>query len=502
MRCFERLALMLVLVGAIAQAQPECRGAQSASFAAIDQLFSSHAADKHLPGVVYGVVKNGALIHCGTVGYRDVGAKSPPSLDTAFRIASMTKNITALAVLKLRDEGKLLLDDPVTQYLPELTSANSADARAMRVRELLSHTAGFVTDDPWGDRQLALPDHDFQTMLEAGMPSARAPGVAFEYSNTGYALLGRIVSKVSGMRYQEYVKKELLVPLGMTSTQWEMGAVEAKRRAIGYRYEDARWVEEPILGDGAFASMGGLITTARDYSRYLSFLLSAWQPDAKEGPILAKSSRRELGYGQGFPRLSAPAPGDAASCSSAVVYGFGLNVLSDRRFNYALSHSGGLPGFGSNVFLLPEQGVAVFAFANLTYAPMSQIVKRAASRLHDDGELGTPPIHVSAHLSEVQPKLLAAYNAEKIESLGALLAENVLLDRSAEKRNLTVRALRVTLGACFSERAGRTQRIRADHALSGTFSYPCERGALEAVVVLAPSRQPSAQVLELSARPH
>ena len=299
----------------------------------------------------------GKLVHCRAVGVREVANKEPVTFDTVFRIASMTKSFTALAVLKLRDANKVVLDAPAAKWVPELAQTRfpSADSREIRVRDLLAHSAGFVTDDPWGDRQLDMPDRAFTQLVSTGIPFARMPGLAHEYSNYGYALLGSIVGAASGTRYQDYMKREILDPLGMKSSGFALSAVNPAQRALGYRYEDAGWREEPVLEDGAFSSMGGLHTSARDYVNYVSFLLDAWtdrNPAAVK--IVAKPSRREIAQASAFPSLQPADAADPTSCASAGVYGFGMRVGSDCRFKHSFGHSGGLPGYGSNVLLIPE----------------------------------------------------------------------------------------------------------------------------------------------------
>ena len=143
------------------------------------------------------------------------------------------------------------------------------------MRDLLSHAAGFVTDDPWGDRQLAMSEADFSRLVAGGVPFSRAPGMAYEYSNFGFALVGRVVSNTSRSNYSRYITESFLRPLGMQHTVWDIAAVPATQRAIGYRWENEAWIEEPALGPGAFGAMGGLITTANDYARYVGWLLSA-----------------------------------------------------------------------------------------------------------------------------------------------------------------------------------------------------------------------------------
>ena len=227
---------------------------------------------------------DGALVHTGVAGLRDVAKRAPVDADTVFRIASMTKSFTAMSILKLRDEGKLSLDDPAERYVPELKSLRypTTDSPRITIRHLLTHSEGFPEDNPWGDRQLARTDDQVTRMLRNGIPFSTTPGTAYEYSNYGFAILGRIVSRASGTPYEDYVSRNILQPLGMTSTSLHPAKIPSNRLAIGYRWEDERWKEEPALPHGAFGAMGGMLTSIRDLSRYLAVFLDAWP--ARDGP--------------------------------------------------------------------------------------------------------------------------------------------------------------------------------------------------------------------------
>ncbi len=477
-----------------------------AQYAKIDQMLEQFAANEHVPGLIAGVVANGEVVHCRALGVANVETGAPVTVDTAFRIASMTKNVTAVATLALRDQGRLNLDDDVTRFVPELGSPGNqaaaksvGAARAIRLRDLLGHLGGFVTDDPWGDRQLPLPDAEFGKLIERGVPRARAPGMAYEYSNYGYALLGRAIGKASGARYQEYIEQTIFAPLGMRGSGWDVARIEAARLAIGYRYEDGAWRREPALGDGAFASMGGMITTARDYPNYLNFLLNAWAPDASPtaaDAILSRASRRELAQPVSFPRTRSVAASDPADCQGSVAYGLGLHVVADCRFELALTHSGGLPGYGSNVFLMPDYGAAVFLFTNRTYAPAALTVRRIAARLKDDGLIIKRSPGSSAALSAAATAIGTMYDKRDVNAVASALANNLLLDRAAAKRNRELRALADRLGACTKN----PPRISNTHALAGRVSFQCERGTLEAEVLLAPTTTPQMQRLEFTAK--
>ena len=297
-------AAVAVLMLAIA---PAARAAalSPAALAEVDRIFADWRLAAHAPGLVYGVVADGQLVYAKGLGVQDTTANRPVTPDTLFRIASMSKAFTALSILKLRDAGKLSLDAPAETYVPEMKGWTypTKDSRRIRVRDLLNHATGMVTDDPWGDRQQPLPEAEFTKLLKAGVPFSRSAGLTMEYSNFGYAILGRIVSNVSGKPYQAYIRDNFLTPLGMVSTGHDIAKSPLERRAIGYRWQDDAWVREPDMADGAFGAMGGIQTSASDYARWVGFLLSAWPPrdEADTGPV-ARATVREIAEGSNFAR--------------------------------------------------------------------------------------------------------------------------------------------------------------------------------------------------------
>ncbi len=143
----------------------------------IDQACASFAQQENLPGLLAGIVKDGRLAHVTILGLADREAGRAVTSETAFRIASMTKSTTALAILTLRDEGKLALDAPLSDTLPQFASVTPAtrDSPPVTVRHLLTHTAGFVTDDPWGDRVLGMSPATLDAVIAAGQLFARPP---------------------------------------------------------------------------------------------------------------------------------------------------------------------------------------------------------------------------------------------------------------------------------------------------------------------------------------
>ncbi len=464
----------------------------------LDPIFERYQRENHIPGLVYGVVADGRLVHVRSFGVQDLKTGRPVTPDTLFRIASMTKAFTALGILALRDRGRLSLEAPVESYVPELKGWRypTADSPRIRVRDLLHHTAGFVTDDPWGDRQLPMPEAEFTRLLRSGVPFTRAPGVQMEYSNFGYALLGRVIANVSRRPYRQFIGRTLLGPLRMRSTGFEVGDWPLERRATGYRRENDRWSEEPTMRDGAFGAMGGLQTSARDYALYVAWLLSAWPPrDGAESGPLKRSTVRELVRGSNFAEQRERVV-DGRPCRQSVTYGMGMRVFADCELGVALNHGGGLPGYGSGVLLLPDRGVGLFVFGNRTYGGGSEALWRAASMLNKAGLLPEPARPVSPALADAYAAARRAYREGDVLAIREKLAGNFLLDRSAADWSRDLAAIRKQVGACDRDRP-----VNARGALSANFRWLCERGTVDGEILLAPTRPATIQKLQLKVAP-
>lgn len=492
-------ALALAAAPAIAQTAPPAPATIEASAPQVAQLFEAWAKANNVPGVSYGIVSGGKLVVVGGVGVADREANKAVTADSRFRIASMSKAFTALAILDLRDQGKLSLDDLAEKYVPEMKGWKypTSDAPRIRVRDLLTHTAGFVDDNPWGDRQQPLSEADFSKMLAAGVPFARVQQTGFEYSNFGYATLGRIITNVSGKPYQEYVAERILRPLGMASTGYDVFKSPKGSRALGYRWENGAWSREPDMADGTFGAMGGVETTANDYARYLAWLLSAWpaRDGADAGP-LKRATIREIVQGSNFPDLGDRRAGlGTGECKQARTYGMGWIVIEDCELSY-ITHTGGYPGYGSVVILMPEAGVGVFAFSNRTYGAPVPPAYQALKMLKDAG-LATP------RAVPLTPGVTAGYEAAKtIWQAGDVmpardrLAMNFLMDRTAENWKAELARLKATVGACKTDAA-----IVPGTAMAGSFVWSCEKGSIAGSILLAPTLTPTLQELRLAARP-
>jgi CubicO group peptidase (beta-lactamase class C family) len=379
-----RFAIVVIILSAInfiAKAQtykppvftdPDRLKKIEATYAVLDQIYKDYAEKNHWPGMAYGLVVDGKLVHTGSFGYTDIANKIPADSKSDFRIASMTKSLTAMAILKLRDEGKLKLDDPIYLYIPEAKGMKplTKDATPVTIKNLLTHSAGYPEDNPWGDRQLANTDEELIALHKKGVSFSNVPGLGYEYSNLGFATLGYIIKKVSGKTYEEYITENILKPLGMTHTYWEYEKVPKDKLAHGYRWLDNNWVEQPLLHDGSYGAMGGLITTIEDFAKYMAVHLDAWPPrdDAETGPV-KRSSVREMHYPWDVNGIAVNAKNLAGKpCPSVSAYCYGLGWRRDCEGKLYIGHSGGLPGFGSNWSVMPDYGIGIVDFANLTYA--------------------------------------------------------------------------------------------------------------------------------------
>lgn len=248
----------------------------------VDALFRRFFADETAPGVAYGIVVDGRLVHSGGYGTLEAGHTSPPAADSIFRIASMTKSFVAAAVLLLRDEGVLQLCDPVDRWIPELRGVPlaSADSPPPTVRHLLSMNSGLSEDDPWADRLEEMSDEAFLALVGEPKSYARPSGVAYEYSNLGYAMLGRVIQNATGspsaVAALEWVRRRIIEPLGMKDTAWSSAGLDRSRLAYGYARVDGRWEAQPVQQPGSFSALGGLYSTVADLSIWVGGFLDAW----------------------------------------------------------------------------------------------------------------------------------------------------------------------------------------------------------------------------------
>jgi CubicO group peptidase (beta-lactamase class C family) len=467
-----------------------------AAMPAIDSLFRTFAASNRVPGIAYGILVDGRIVHRGTVGVREIASNAPVDSVSVFRIASMTKSFTALSILKLRDEGKLALDDPAEKYVPELTGLAypTTDSPRLTIRHLLSHAEGFPEDNPWGDQQLDATDDQMAAMMRSGIPFSNPPGIAYEYSNYGFAILGRIVASVSGQPYADYLRQNILVPLGMTSTTMQAANVPADRLALGYRWEDEQWKNEPPLPDGAFGSMGGMLTSIDDLARWVGFLMAAYPPrsDPEAGPVKRSSVREMQELWRSSPSRVTRAGADSTLTLNSGGYGFGLRISQNCDFGHVVAHSGGLPGYGSQMRWLPDRGVGIIALGNLTYTAWTNVITEAFAAMARTGALQPREPSPSVSLlgmRDAVTRLVTNWNDQLADSVAAM---NLYRDEARDRRQRAIAALMTEVGPCRNEGP-----FAVENALRGQWMMQCERGRVRVAITLAPTIPPGVQYLDV-----
>ncbi len=465
----------------------------------LQKLIEEYAKAKNIPGIAYGIVVDNELVISSATGFINKEVELPATPRSSFRIASMTKSFTAMAIMKLRDEGKLSLNDPVSKYISEMSTLEylTEDSPTIDIENLLTMTAGFPEDNPWGDRQLDESNQMLLDLIGDGVSFSNSPSYEFEYSNTGYALLGYIISNVSGVPYQTYINLNILQPLGMEQTYWEYDSIPKEQLAIGYRWEEEQWKLEPMLHDGTYGSMGGLITSIEDFSKYVSFHLSAWPPrsDEDKGPV-KRSTVREMQTPQ-FSNLYANATDfNGDPCAVISGYGYGLGIAKYCNDLKRVSHGGALPGFGSNYVFFPEYGVGVMAFCNLTYTTPWPF-KAIGKLLFETADLKPRQLPVSDVLSERQEQITQLIQRWDTDLEAKILAENFYLDKSKVMRLKEVKDV--------LDKAGSIEvidELDPDNQLRGSYKIQAKNGIIEIFFTLTPEKYPKVQQLDISFQPN
>lgn len=469
------------------------------AFPAIEKIYKDHATRNHFPGIAFGVVVDGKLVFAGNDGYTDIDKKTPVTSQSLFRIASMSKSFTAMAILKLRDDGKLKLDDPAYLYVPELKKQKypTADSTPITIRQLLTHGAGFPEDNPWGDRQLADTDKELSALLNGQVSFSNPPGVAYEYANLGFALLGRIVTKVSGMPYQRYIRENIWRPLGMTTSEWEYANVAPDKLAHGYRWQRERWNEETLLHDtpdGSWGAMGSMISSIDEFSKYMAFHLSAWPPSnaAETGPV-KRASVREMHHPWRFNGLTPnfTYPGGRV-CATASAYSYGLGWLRDCESRVYLGHSGGLPGFGSQWRIMPEYGIGVVAFGNVTYASLGGVNLQVLDLLIKTANLKPRQLPVSDILAKRKAELLNVIPAWENAEKSGIFAENFFPDYPIDLLKKDYAALWAKAGKIV-----KVGEMIPENQLRGSFTIEGENANILVYFTLSPENPPLIQELRV-----
>ena len=316
----------------------------------LDTWVATTVAQRGRPGLSLGVVLGDRVILSKGYGYADVARKVPASPQTLYRVASITKTFTAVAILQLRDAGKLQLDDPIRRHLSDVRiRAHTADASDITIRELLTHSSGLLRDVPgtmWSEPVFPAP-----AALKEELGQTYSSEVAWKYSNTGFALLGEIVSVVSGEPWERYVQRHILDPLGMASTR-PMPRADEPGLAVGYGRSapGGALVKAPAFGDaGAIRSAANLASNVDDLAKYLVFHMAS--DTSESSAVLSGRTRRDMQRPHWL----------LADWQNAWGLGFRVRRVGDC---VQVSHSGSVPGYRTQVEFVPALRLGVVVLTN------------------------------------------------------------------------------------------------------------------------------------------
>ncbi len=304
----------------------------------LDALMSRY--DGAVPGASLLVIQDGELVVRRGYGLSDVehGIEAGPT--TNYRLASVTKQFTAAAILLLAEDGKLTLDDRLRHWLPTLPAADDA----ITLRHLLSHTSGLIDyeDVMPDDITEQLRDADVLRLLESQDRTYFEPGSGYRYSNSAYALLALIVERASGKSFQDFLRERIFLPLGMHDTlAYVRGGPEVPHRAYGYSLIDGHWVRTDQSPTSAVLGDGGIYSSIED--------LAKWDAALYDDRLLSDASRAAA-FSAHAQVVGEPYQAD---------YGYGWRITGD-----SLWHSGETIGFRNVIVRYPKQRLTVVVLSN------------------------------------------------------------------------------------------------------------------------------------------
>lgn len=352
----KRIVVAAAIAAAACHSPPRPAAPVSDLTIAVDSLMREYAAPDG-PGASVLVVHNGKRLLARSYGLADLGAGTAASASTNYRLASLSKQFTATAIMLLEAEGRLRYDDSISNYLPQLP----ATARSVTIRMLLTHTSGL-----WAYEDF-VPDSQTTQVRDADVPALIAnadsnyfrPGSAYRYSNTGYALLALIVERVSGQRYATFLHDRIFAPLAMDNTvAYETGISTVPNRALGYTVDAGRVTGSDQSSTSAVLGDGGIYSSLDDMAKWDAALDAhtlvpeADQRDAWTSAVTTRGTR--VGYG----------------------FGWFVDSASDGP---RLRHHGETSGFTNAILKIPSRRLTILILTNRAGGEPWDIATRIAA---------------------------------------------------------------------------------------------------------------------------
>lgn len=397
-----RLAAWLLL--ASSQVPSPALADERAFEQALNGFRALHRAEIRRSGIVgssFYVVRDGRIVVADHIGLQDADTNVPVDARTIYHWASITKTMTGIAIMQLRDRGLLKLDDPILRYVPELAAVHNpfGDTGATTLRQLMSHSAGFGGGTwRWRDRNWQPFEPKSWAQLAAMLPYTEVqfrPGSRFSYSNPGIVYLGQVIERLSGEDFEVYVDKNILKPLGMHASYFDRTPPHLlPHRSHSYYVRGGKRTAAPFDVDtGVTVSNGGLNAPLPDMAKYAAFLLGDPQRRSEYDLVLKRSSLEEMWQ----PQIAAGE--DFTQGRMAATTRSGLSFFIDRSEGIRIiGHNGDQNGFRAYLSLCPDQRMgSLLAFNTETRGvennPSNRTTAESRIALATDGlckALGTP----------------------------------------------------------------------------------------------------------------
>jgi CubicO group peptidase (beta-lactamase class C family) len=368
------VSCLILLVPTSLFAQPKPPDDLQSVIAALDKKATEMAPDPKAASFTLALVRPSGLVWTKSYGYADIAAKKPADADTVYRVGSITKQFTALMLLQLVHEGKVHLSDPVEKYFPEihLVQNDYKNAPPITFWQLATHTSGLATEPEPMQTYIKGALADWEKTLIAALPHTKfeyEPGTRYNYSNVGYAMLGAALARAAHQPYIDYVKQKILLPLGMTHSDFAATPEIRPRLATGYDVLIAgHWDEETprreLEGRGYKVPNGGLFTTVGDLAKFVAFEMHGGpenvlpRKELEENELRVINTDRSMTRGRGL--------------------GATLVTLSGHVF---IGHSGGVSGYSATAFFQPDAETGIIVLRNESALGMDKLVRVFAENL-------------------------------------------------------------------------------------------------------------------------
>lgn len=381
-----------------------------------ERLFSAwiegQIAYRGLPGIAVGVIADQELVWATGFGFANVGAKTPMTPATKFRMASHSKLFTATAIMQLREQGKLRLDDPVVKYLPwfQVKPAEENDG-PITIEQLLTHASGLPREarDHWTTNEF--PTADEIKKLIADRQAAFAPQVRWKYSNLAFTIAGMVVEAVSGEKWADYVQHHIFQPLGMDASSVDR---DVPGLAVGYtrRMPDGSRAVVPFIDARGMASATGITSTVEDMAKFVSAQFRKGPMGGRQ--ILSTGSLNEMHRVRSLEN----------NWLSGTAIGFGVSRFKDRTY---IGHGGGYLGYTTNTLIQLDDRVGVVVLTNTNDSNPADIARQLMNTVGDAVAKAVTPKPTTVAWDPSWARFAGLYRGEWGDQQVVLLKDRLVL---------------------------------------------------------------------------